>query len=62
MVEEKRERFFNISMGDVNDIILIGYTLSIRQLIWFVHECPLDFSHFAIDFRLRTKGHMDPCL
>lgn len=30
--------------------------MSIRQLTWFVHECPLDFAHFAIDFRLRTKG------
>lgn len=57
MVKDKQGRFFNLSLfWDVNNIILICYTVSIRQPTWFVHECPLDFSHFAIDFRLRTKG------
>lgn len=35
--------FPNISLLlDVNNVILIGYSLSMRQLNWFVHESLLD--------------------
>lgn len=42
--EEMSGRYSNISLLlDANNVILMGYPLSMRQVNWFVHVFLLDF-------------------
>lgn len=58
--EKTSGRFSNISLLlDVNNVILMGYPLSLRQVNWFVHVFLLDFS-FHDRLRVKNKGTHEP--